>query len=210
MKRTVDAIGEVCPVPVIRAKKAAAELGGAGEVEVLVDNETAVENLKKLAAQKGFLSSVEKTDDGNYKVELNVSADAYKKLQEADAAEPEYENCDIAPRKKKTVVVISSDRMGEGSDDLGKVLIKGFIFAISEQEKLPDTMLFYNGGAKLTCNGSDSLEDIKNLEAAGVNVMTCGTCLNHYGLTDELAVGTVTNMYVIAETMTGADLIVKP
>ena len=140
---------------------------------------------------------------------LAVSEEAYQKLKDEEAG-AEDAPCEVSSGKKKTVVVISSDKMGEGSDELGKVLIKGFIFALSEQESLPDTMLFYNGGARLTCKGSDSLDDIKSLEAAGVNVMTCGTCLNHYGLTEELAVGTVTNMYVIAETMTGADLIVKP
>ena len=209
MKTMVDAIGDVCPVPVIKAQKAAAELGGAGEVEVFVDNKTAVENLKKLAAQKGFEASSENAANGIYRVSLIVSEEAYQKLQAAETPEEAGEARDVS-HGKKTVVVISSDKMGEGSDELGRILIKGFIFALSEQESKPDTMLFYNGGARLTCNGSDSLEDIRNLEAAGVNVMTCGTCLNHYGLTEELAVGTVTNMYVIAETMTGADLIVKP
>ena len=208
MKKTVDALGKVCPIPVILAKKAAEELEGAGEVEVFVDNKTAVENLKKLAAQNDFEASSENMATGIYRVSLAVSEEAYQKLQHSEDKEVACETA--VPGEKKTVVVISSDRMGEGDEELGKILIKGFIFAISEQEKLPDTMLFYNGGAKLTCNGSDSLEDIRSLEAAGVNVMTCGTCLNHYGLTEELAVGTVTNMYVIAETMTGADLIVKP
>ena len=208
MKKTVDALGKVCPVPGIKAEQAAKELGGAGEVEVFVDNKTAVENLKKLAAQKGFEASSENMASGIYRVSLEVSEEAYQKLQLSEESAAVCETAEAG--EKKTVVVISSDKMGEGSDELGKVLIKGFIFAISEQEKLPDTILFYNGGAKLTCNGSDSLDDIRSLEEAGVKVMTCGTCLNHYGLTEELAVGTVTNMYVIAETMTSADLIVKP
>lgn len=92
-----------------------------------------------------------------------------------------------------TVVVISSDRMGTGNDELGKVLIKGFIFAVTQLDKLPKTMLFYNGGATLTTEGSDSLEDLKSLEAQGVEIMTCGTCLDYYGLKDKLAVGSVTN-----------------
>ena len=100
--------------------------------------------------------------------------------------------------------------MGNGNDELGKVLIKGFLFAVTQLEKLPKTMLFYNGGATLTAEGSDSLEDLKSLEAQGVEILTCGTCLNFYGLTDKLQVGEVTNMYVIAEKMTQADLIVQP
>ena len=95
--------------------------------------------------------------------------------------------------------MISADHMGEGDEELGKVLIKGFIYALTEQDVLPQTILFYNGGAKLTCEESPTLEDLKSLEAQGVEILTCGTCLNHYGLTDKLQVGSVTNMYVIAE-----------
>ena len=109
-----------------------------------------------------------------------------------------------------TVVVISSDRMGTGNDELGKVLIKGFIFAVTQLDKLPKTMLFYNGGATLTTEGSDSLEDLKSLEAQGVEIMTCGTCLDYYGLKDKLAVGSVTNMYSIVETQAKATKIIKP
>ena len=88
--------------------------------------------------------------------------------------------------------------------------MKGFLYAVSQLPTLPKTILFYNSGAYLTCAGSDSLEDLKFMEAQGVEVMTCGTCLNHYGLTEKLAVGSVTNMYVIAQTMMEADHIVKP
>ena len=75
---------------------------------------------------------------------------------------------------------------------------------------LPRALLFYKGGARLTCKGSDSLEDLKNLEAQGVEILTCGTCLNHYGLTEELAVGGVTNMYAIVEKLAAAGKVVKP
>jgi selenium metabolism protein YedF len=100
--------------------------------------------------------------------------------------------------------------MGKGDDELGAVLIKGFIFALTQQDKLPSTILFYNGGAKLTCQDSPTVEDLKSLEAQGVEILTCGTCLNHYGLSDKLMVGEVTNMYAIVEKMTLADLIIKP
>ena len=129
------------------------------------------------------------------------------------AAESEVKDetvCIPDRRADNTVVVISSPYMGEGDDALGAVLMKGFIYAISQQDTLPATMLFYNGGAKLTCEDAPTLEDLKSLEAQGVEILTCGTCLNHYGLTEKLQVGTVTNMYVIAEKMTQASLIVKP
>ena len=100
--------------------------------------------------------------------------------------------------------------MGSGNDALGKVLIKGFIFAVTQLERLPKTILFYNGGATLTAEGSDSLEDLKHLEEEGVEILTCGTCLNYYNLTDKLQVGSVTNMYTIVEKMAGADKIITP
>ena len=93
---------------------------------------------------------------------------------------------------------------------LGKTLLKAFVFALTQQDKLPKTILFYNGGAALTCEGSAMLEDLKELEAQGVEILTCGTCLNFYGLTEKLAVGSVTNMYTIAEKLTQAGNVVKP
>lgn len=89
-------------------------------------------------------------------------------------------------------------------------MIKGFIFAVTQLDKLPKTMLFYNGGATLTAEDSDSLEDLRSLEAQGVEIMTCGTCLDYYGLKEKLAVGTVTNMYSIVETMANAGKIIRP
>ena len=89
-------------------------------------------------------------------------------------------------------------------------MLKGFIYALTQQDELPDQMLFYNGGAFLTCEGSQSLEDLKMLEEQGVEIRTRGTCLNFYGISDKLQVGEVTNMYDIAERMTKADQIIKP
>ena len=100
--------------------------------------------------------------------------------------------------------------MGEGNEVLGHKLLKAFIFAVTKQDKLPKTMLFYNMGAHMTCEGSEVLEDLKLLESEGVEIMTCGTCLDFYGIKEKLCVGTVTNMYDIAETMEKASKIIKP
>ena len=100
--------------------------------------------------------------------------------------------------------------MGEGAEELGKILMKSFLYALTQQDELPDTILFYNGGAKLTCECSESLEDLKDLAARGVEILTCGTCLNFYGITEKLQVGSVTNMYDIVERMSSADRVIKP
>ena len=108
------------------------------------------------------------------------------------------------------IVVVPSATMGIGNDELGKVLIKGFIYAITQMETLPSKILFYNGGATITTEGSASLEDLKSLEAQGVEILTCGTCLDYYGVKDKLAVGSVTNMYVIVESMAKAGKVIRP
>ena len=196
---TVNAIGDACPIPVVKTLNAIKELKGADVIETLVDNEIAVQ-------KKGCPVKSEKISDKEFKVIIEVG-------EAALAAPIDTDNvvCELPKSgKKNTVVVISSKAMGHGGDELGTALMKGFIFALSQQEQLPTTILFYNGGANIPVEGSVSLEDLKNMEAQGVEILTCGTCLNFYGLTDKLAVGEVTNMYTIVEKMTGADLIVKP
>lgn len=200
----INAIGDACPIPVVKTLQALRGLNGAaGCVQTLVDNETAVQNLTRLAQSQSCGAAVEQISEKEYRVTITV---------EAGAALPEDSevHCAVPAAQKNTVVVISADHMGEGNDELGKLLLKGFLFALTQQEVLPRTILFYNGGARVTCEGSASLEDLKNLESLGVEILTCGTCLNYYGLTEQLCVGAVTNMYVIAEKQCRADLVLRP
>lgn len=199
---TVNAMGDNCPIPVIKTKKAMQGITGAEVIEVLVDNEIAVQNVTKMASGTGGVVTSEKLGEKEFKVTIQMNGAVVTEREEEAACTPD--------RKDNAVVVISSDRMGAGNDDLGKVLIKGFIFAVTQLDTLPKTMLFYNGGATLTAEGSDCLEDLKSLEAQGVEILTCGTCLNYYELTDRLAVGSVTNMYTIVEKMADADKIIQP
>ena len=199
----VNAIGDACPLPVIKTMHALQELGGAGTVEVLVDNDIAVQNLTRLAESKGCAIQTEKRSDKAYCVTLTTEGAVASTGDEANL-------CTVPAAKATTVVVISADHMGDGSDELGKILLKGFLFALTQQEMLPTTVLFYNGGARVTCAGSPSLDDLRKLQELGVEILTCGTCLNFYGLTDKLQLGEVTNMYVIAEKQMQADRILRP
>lgn len=211
MLKVVNAMGDACPIPVVKTKNAIKELIGAGMVETLVDNEIAVQNLTKMAQQKNYGVRSEKLGENQYRVIMTIGESADE--AGAEAVEEETiaeETCMPDGRKGNKVVVISSSYMGTGDDELGAVLMKGFIYALSQQDELPKTILFYNSGAKLACEMSPTLEDLMSLEANGVEILTCGTCLNHYGLTEKLKVGGVTNMYVITEKMMQADLIVKP
>ena len=116
----------------------------------------------------------------------------------------------VDSRRKGMLVVLSGNVMGTGDAKLGTSLMKAFVFALTKQDRLPDTILCYNTGAYLTCEGADTLEDLKLLESEGVTILTCGTCLDFYGLKEKLAVGGVTNMYDIVERMQAAAQIIKP
>ncbi|MDY4692140.1 MAG: sulfurtransferase-like selenium metabolism protein YedF [Blautia sp.] len=203
MKYEVNAMGKQCPIPVVMTKEMIDKSAVGDEIQVFVDNETAVNNLSKLAAKKGCSFVSQKLEEKKYQVDMKVQ-------EKKDTAESTQEQIICDSHKKVTVAVISSNTMGNGDDELGKILIKGFIYALSQMETHPDTIIFYNGGARLTTQGSESLEDLKNLEKAGTEILTCGTCLKHYDLMDKLAVGKVTDMYTIAEKMTGADKIIRP
>ena len=208
---TVDAMGDACPIPVIKTKKALAELNGSGELEVFVDNEIAVQNVSKMAANAGGDVASEQISEGKYRVAIRLAGDGTTGERDTEEkAEEKQAEKTAGKEKKHTIVVVSSDRMGSGNDELGKVLIKGFIFAVTQLDELHEQMLFYNGGAVLTCEGADTLEDLKNLEAQGVEILTCGTCLDYYGLKEKLQVGSVTNMYAIVEAMNRADKIIRP
>lgn len=216
MMITVNAMGDICPIPVVKTKKALGELNGPGEIEVLVDNETAVKNVTKMARSSGAEAESEQLGDKQYRVLITVGEDAAEKLKSAKspAVQPQGQTQQEAAAGCRTcvgtVVAVGSDRMGEGSEELGHILIKSFIFALTQLDDLPDKILFYNGGAKLTVEGSESLEDLKTLEEQGVEIMTCGTCLDYYGIKDKLAIGGVTNMYSIVETLQSAMSVIRP
>lgn len=204
----LDERGKACPLPVIETKKALEGCNAGEIIEVIVDNEIAVQNLSKMANHKGLKSEWEQLAQREYLVK--IVADGMKMAKEE--AKPECEECQPMEFGKKsgTVVVLSSREMGAGDEALGKLLMKGFVYALTEQDSAPDTVLLYNGGAYLSCEGSDSLVDLQTLEKNGTEILTCGTCLNHYGLSEKLAVGGVTNMYEIVEKMSGARKIIKP
>ena len=207
-KIKVDAMDDQCPIPVIKTKKALKEITETTLVEVHVDNEIAVQNLSKMAKQKNLEYKCEKLEEQHYIIKINAEAEGVS-IQQKAPAENDKEIC-YPDRKSNTVVVLSSNQMGNGSEELGQILMKGFIFALTELEELPSTVLLYNSGVKLSTEGSNSIEDLKTLQAQGVEILSCGTCLNYYDLTEKLQVGDVTNMYFILEKMAQADKIIRP
>lgn len=188
----VDAIGQVCPVPIIMTKNALKDIEE-GQVEVSVDNRISLENLQKMSKEMGYDYTVEESGD-IFKIVIN-------KMRES---------VELRESEENTVVVIDSLHMGKGDVELGRILMKGFIYTLSEMEELPKTILFYNEGVKLAIEGAESLQDLKYLEERGVEILSCGTCLNFYGITEKLRVGSVTNMYTILERQMKATRVIKP
>ena len=202
----VNAIGDACPIPVVKTKNAIRELGTSGVVEVSVDNEIAVQNLLKMAKQKEYEAEFEKKSNTEYIVTINVNGGEVSDAKPVAKATVKSDEIKL----KETIVVIDSDKMGDGDEEFSKTLLKGFIYALSSQDIPPAKILFYNTGVRLTTEGSASIEDLKVLEKAGAKIYSCGACLNNYGLTEKLSVGEVTNMYDIVSYLMEADLVIRP
>ncbi|MBN1277498.1 MAG: sulfurtransferase-like selenium metabolism protein YedF [Deltaproteobacteria bacterium] len=205
MPEIVNAKGLACPQPVLLTKKA---LEDHSDVDVLVDNAIAVENVKRFAANAGWAVEVTDESGGIFRIHL-------KKQDEtaADNRESECISCADNARSAASgpsVFVIVSDTMGKGSDELGTILMKSFIHTAIDLEDGPDVMIFYNSGVKLAVEGSDVLDDLKKIEGKGVKILVCGTCANYFSLTDRVAVGIISNMYDIADTLSRAGHIVQP
>ncbi len=203
MTTVVDARGLPCPQPVILTRKALQE---SNELTSIVDNEIAQQNVTRMAEKAGAVVQVETQDDGIY-------------LHIAQGKTPRNQVLPLRAKQKRlrlhekpgfsTVLVISSEFMGRGDDELGHILIRGFFHTLGEVEPLPDTIIFFNSGVKLVAQGSPVLDDLQNLHGQGIEVLACGTCLGHYDLKDKIAVGEISNMYTIAETMLGAGKVVN-
>lgn len=190
MRKEVDARGQACPRPVIMTKKALDEIKE-GVVTTIVDNEVAKENVSKLAKSSGYEFQVQKGNDNEYYIHITKG-------------EVEEVNVCIPNTFKDMTIAFSSNVMGKGSEELGKILIKSFIYALTESTPYPAALVFYNGGVQLTSEGSEVLDDLQKLADQGVEILSCGTCLDFYGLKEKLSVGSVTNMYTILEKLKNA------
>lgn len=196
--RKIDATGKPCPIPVIEAKKAIRELEETGGiVEITVDNETAVQNIEKMALSLnvGMESSVGK--------EANITVFSIT-LTVLPKQEEKQNSC----ADNDFVIAVGKGKMGEGNEELGAILLKSYFYALTELENSPSHMMFFNGGAFLTQKSSNVLKDLKCLEEKGTHICTCGTCLDFYQIKEGLGIGKVSNMFEIAEIMEKAGKVI--
>ena len=187
MNIEIDAKGQACPKPVIMTKKELDNIEE-GTVTTIVDNMVAKENILKLANSLGYEYKVEE-GEGEYRIHIA------KEKPKMDSS------TSTSDKLKEATVVFSSNTMGKGSKELGEILIKSFIYTMTEVVPLPSTLVFYNEGVMQTCKGSEVIEDLKKLEEEGVEILVCGTCLDFFDLKDEIKVGEISNMYTIYEKL---------
>ncbi|MDN5331435.1 MAG: hypothetical protein PWP45_660 [Tepidanaerobacteraceae bacterium] len=181
----VDCRGKKCPEPVIMTKKALDTIER-GRVIAIVDNEVARDNIIKLAKHDGCDCLYEEKD-GEYRIYIEKNPGV--NVTEAERAGDSF------------VILVTGDTLGKGSEELGKLLMRNYIYTLKDLAHMPKCIMFLNKGVYLTTNGSEVLDTLKELESKGVEILSCGTCLDYYGLKNELAVGSVTNMYAIAEKL---------
>lgn len=196
--QTVDNRGLACPEPVIRTKKALDAMTS-GTLVSIVDNEIAKENVLRLANSMGLQTTV-KQEGSLFHIEISKDGEA----DTASVETVELVNCSL-PTAKHTTLLVKSDLFGEGDPALGQVLMKSFFHALNESSVLPREIFFVNSAVRLTCQGSPVLAKLEELKEKGVQIFSCGTCLDFYHLNDKLAIGEVTNMFSIVEALTQAD-----
>lgn len=194
MNKEVDARGLNCPMPLIQTKKALESLQE-GSVRTIVDNETAKENISKFARSMDYTYSVSQSQGDFY-------IDIFKELKYREMKMMDLEMEPVP--KSDLVVMISKDYMGEGSHELGRILMKGYLYTLTEVAPLPKVLIFINSGVRLTCAGSESLENLRRLEEKGVEILSCGTCLDYFKIKSMLMVGGISNMYTIVEHLNKA------
>lgn len=193
MDKQVDARGMNCPMPVIHTKKALEETEK-GTITTIVDNEIAKENVLKLAKSMDLEFDV-KQDQGDFYIDIFKEVSIRTKSTEPSSVRHD------AKDKENTIILITKNVLGEGSDELGALLMNSYLYTLTEILPCPTCIIFLNGAVNLTIEGSEALEHIRTLESNGVEILSCGTCLDYFELNDKLAVGSVSNMYTIAEKL---------
>ncbi|MGN9162946.1 sulfurtransferase-like selenium metabolism protein YedF [Clostridium sulfidigenes] len=190
IRNEIDCRGLNCPIPVVNTKKYFDALESGIGVTV-VDNEVAKNNVVKFAQGNGFNYEIEEREGNIYYITITKGEVTVEEL-----------NLKSSKEKEETfTIVIGSDKLGNGDDELGTALIKSYLFALSEAEVIPTNLVFLNAGVKLVVEGALTLDSLKRLVERGVNVQSCGLCLDFYGLKENLAVGEISNMYAIIEIM---------
>jgi selenium metabolism protein YedF len=196
----IDCRGKACPEPVILTKDALAQIEE-GELTIIVDDPSSSENVRRFAQSQGCSVEVGKREK-----------DFFLHIQKGKTIEVRDESSFKRPKEKaeKVLVYINSHLLGVGDEALGSFLMKAFLKTLMDLEKKPDRLILINSGVQLASEGSKVLETLKDLSKGGVEIVSCGTCIDFYGLKDKMRVGSISNMYEIIQSLLEADRLIKP
>ena len=197
----------LCPRPLIEAKKAYSQASIGDNLTIIVDNETAATNLNTYFSGNG-VNSTTSMEGGKFKIAVCKSETSQSAI--ATSKPEEFCTTGIISDKTSMVVAISSNKMGEGDTQLGTILMKGFFAALSESERIPSEVIFYNSGVLLLLEDSGILPSLEKLKSQGVKITACGTCTDFYGIKEKLSVGTISNMFSILASLSAASKVIKP
>lgn len=199
--RTIDTRGQLCPAPLILTKKAISENLPGTQLEIITDNDIAFGNLKDYLCELDI--RFREIYDGTIRtLQFTVPEPSLKEVEVTSFCSPQG--------SRESVVVLKSEFMGSGNDELGSLLIRAFLNTLLETDPFPSSIILYNGGAKLALRGTDTAQTLKKLEAKGATVIVCGTCADFYGIKQDLEVGVISNLYKITRILTQASSIIYP
>ena len=190
----INCIGDTCPIPVIKTKKALKEIGENGTISVLTDNIEAIENIEKMVKDMNC-SYITGRDEANYVITIT----------KGDGGRDAQKN---KKTSNKTVIFVSSGKIGQGDDEHGNALLKSFLYTLMESDAPPEAVIFSNSGVKMAVEGSPSIDIINALIEKGIDIFCCGTSLHHYGLTESLKTGSALNMHEITKIMLSASRVI--
>ncbi|ACM19844.1 selenium metabolism protein YedF, putative [Geotalea daltonii FRC-32] len=194
--KTIDCRNMACPQPVVTVKRALEESPGES-LTVLVDGGAPRENVSRFAANRGLMVA-EAPVEGGYSLVLS-----------GNGIFPEVGKTNAPVGEGKSIMLVGSDRLGDGPEELGRLLMKNFMITLLDVTELPDRIFFINTGVLLTTAGSEIVEVLEKLENQGCEVFSCGVCLDFFHCKDKLVAGSVTNMFTIAESMLKARSVIR-
>jgi len=199
VEEKLDCRGFACPLPVLKVKEVI-DRGDVARVSVVVDNPAASENVSRFLGRMGYEVSVS-DQEGAFEVSGTKG--------EAQSVVDVPEDSRDAKQDHRIAVLVGTDCMGRGDDVLGQKLLGNFIGTLKELGKELWRLILLNGGVKLSIEGSDGLGALQDLERDGVQILVCGTCLNHFGLLEKKRVGETTNMLDIVTALQLADKVIS-
>lgn len=195
MKKTLDVRTLECPKPILETQKALKDTS-ISSLEVIVGNTTSRENLKRFSETNGYKYDLIDEGGDTYRFVLQVKP---SEVSLDSAAEAPVQETRISGDELERTYLILSDELGKGGSELGKTLMKGFLYTVTQAEPLPKKILLLNSAVTLSTTNEETVEHLKVLEKQGVEIFSCGTCLNFYNLADDLKVGLIGNMYDVVD-----------